>query len=75
MAHTASNSMNELAEELWPVCSPNLNHCDFYLWGTLQDNLHSLREFKENIWPKFLLFQDNKFAMCLKTFFPDVRPA
>jgi hypothetical protein len=24
---------------------------------------------------KFLLFQDNNFAMCLETFFQDVKPA
>jgi hypothetical protein len=43
--HTANNSTNVLAEVfgeqvmsqgLWPACFPDLNPCDFYLWGTLK---------------------------------------
>ena len=39
---------------LWPARSPDLNSCDFYLWGTLKskiyaNNLHSLEELKQNV--------------------------
>jgi hypothetical protein len=26
---------------LWPARSPDLNHCDFYLWGNLKDKVYS----------------------------------
>jgi hypothetical protein len=62
-AHTANNSMVALDEVfgervisrgLWPPRSPDLNPCDFYLWGTLKEkvyvnNPHSLEELQENI--------------------------
>jgi hypothetical protein len=49
-AHTATHSINVLNEVfenrlisrgLWPSRSPNLNPCDFYLWGNLKDKLYS----------------------------------
>lgn len=63
MAHTADFSMAVLEEVfgerlitcgLWPPRSPDLNPCDYYLWGTLKDRVyvnspHSLQELKENI--------------------------
>jgi hypothetical protein len=63
MAHTADFSVAVLEEVfgerlitcgLWPPRSPDLNPCDYYLWGTLKDrvyvnNPHSLQELKENI--------------------------
>jgi hypothetical protein len=62
-AHTANNSMVALHEVfgervisrgLWPPRSPDLNPCDFYLWGTLKEkvyvnNQHSLEELQENV--------------------------
>jgi inhibitor of nuclear factor kappa-B kinase subunit alpha len=62
-AHTATYSMNVLNEVfenklisrgLWPAKSPDLNPCDFYLWGNLKDkvysnNLHTLVELKQSI--------------------------
>jgi hypothetical protein len=47
-AHTASHSMNEINQVfgdrmvsrwLRPPRSPDLNPCDFYLWGKLKDNI------------------------------------
>jgi hypothetical protein len=39
---------------LWPLCSPDLNPCDFYLCGHAEkevyvNNLHSLEELQKNI--------------------------
>jgi len=39
---------------LWPARSPDLNPCDFYLWGNLKDKVyrtkpHTEEELKENI--------------------------
>jgi hypothetical protein len=62
-AHTANHSMNEInqvfgdrvvSRGLWPPQSPDLNPCDFYLWGKLKDkvyvnNPHTLDELKDNI--------------------------
>jgi hypothetical protein len=64
VAHTANNSMNVLDEAfdkrlirqgLWPANWPDLNLYNFYLWGTLQDevymnNRHSLQELKQSMW-------------------------
>jgi hypothetical protein len=45
-AHTANKSVNALAEPvgerrvsqgLWSARSPDLNPCDFHLWGILKD--------------------------------------
>lgn len=61
--HRANKSVNALAEVfdeqmisqgLCPARSPDLNLCDFHMWGTLKEkvymnNSHSLREPKENI--------------------------
>ena len=38
----------------WPLCSPELNPCDYFLWGYLKDKVFSssprtLRELKERI--------------------------
>jgi hypothetical protein len=63
-AHTASHFMNEInqvfgdrvvSRVLWPPGSPDLNPCDFYLWGKQKDNVyvnnpHTLDELKDNIW-------------------------
>lgn len=63
MAHTAKNSVDTLYEVfgrrvksrvMWPPRLPDLNTCDFYLWGTLKvkvyvKNPHSLEELQENI--------------------------
>jgi hypothetical protein len=61
-AHNANNFMVALdnvfgeqviSQGLWPPWSPDLNLCDFYLWGTLKkvyvNNLHSLEELEANI--------------------------
>jgi hypothetical protein len=62
-AHTATYSINVLNEvfedrltsrELRPARSPDLNLCDFYLWGNLKDkeysnNSHTLVERKQSI--------------------------
>jgi hypothetical protein len=53
-AHTPNSSVVALDEvygeqvrsRLWPLLSPDLNPCDFYLWGTLKakvymNSLHS----------------------------------
>jgi hypothetical protein len=62
-AHTATYSINVLNEvfenrlishRLWPARSPDLNPCDFYLWGNLKDkvysnNPHTLVELKQSI--------------------------
>jgi inhibitor of nuclear factor kappa-B kinase subunit alpha len=49
-AHTATYSINVLNEVfenrlvsrgLWPARSPDLNPCDFYLWGNLKDKVYS----------------------------------
>jgi hypothetical protein len=62
-AHTADysiNVLNEVFEDrlisrgLWPARSPDLNPCDFYLWGNLKDkvysnNHHTLDELKQSI--------------------------
>jgi hypothetical protein len=61
--HTATysiNVLNEVFEDrlmspgLWPARSPDLNSCDFYLWGNLKDkvhanNPHTLVELKQSI--------------------------
>jgi hypothetical protein len=61
MSHTANNSMDALDEVfgeqvasrgMWPPWSPNLNNCDFYLWGKLKEKVYvnnpwSLEELKE----------------------------
>jgi hypothetical protein len=43
-----------ISRGLWPACSPDLNHCDFYLWGNLEQkvyktNPHTIEELKENV--------------------------
>jgi inhibitor of nuclear factor kappa-B kinase subunit alpha len=62
-AHTATYSikaLNEVFEDrrvsrgLWPARSPDLNPCDFFLWGNLKDkvysnNSHTLVELKQSI--------------------------
>jgi inhibitor of nuclear factor kappa-B kinase subunit alpha len=49
-AHTTTYSINVLNEVfenrvisrgLWPARSPDLNPCDFYLWGNLKDKVCS----------------------------------
>jgi hypothetical protein len=56
-AHTATYSINVLNKvfedrliscRLWPARSPDLNPCDFYLWGNL-NNPHTLVELKQSI--------------------------
>jgi hypothetical protein len=61
--HIANNSVVALDEifgeriiswGMWPPRSPDLNPCDFYLWGTLKEkvyinNPHSLEELQANI--------------------------
>jgi hypothetical protein len=50
-AHTATYSINVsnevfedrlISRELWPARSPDLNPCDFYLWGNLKDKVYSI---------------------------------
>jgi inhibitor of nuclear factor kappa-B kinase subunit alpha len=62
-AHTANCSidvLNKVHEDRlisctsWPARSPDLNPCDFYLWGYLKDkvysnNPHTMDELKKNI--------------------------
>jgi hypothetical protein len=62
-AHTVTYSINVLnkvsedrliSRRLWPARSPDLNACDFYLWGNLKDkvysnNTHTLVELKQSI--------------------------
>jgi inhibitor of nuclear factor kappa-B kinase subunit alpha len=62
-SHTAMYSINVLNKvfedrliscRLWPARSPDLNPCDFYLWGNLKDkvysnNPHTLVELKQCI--------------------------
>jgi hypothetical protein len=62
-AHTATYSINVLNEVfenrpisrgLWRARSPDLNPCDFYLWGNLKDkvysnNPHTLVKLKQSI--------------------------
>jgi inhibitor of nuclear factor kappa-B kinase subunit alpha len=62
-AHTATYSINvsnKVFEDrliscgLWPARSPDLNPCNFYLWGNLKDkvysnNSHTLIELKQSI--------------------------
>jgi inhibitor of nuclear factor kappa-B kinase subunit alpha len=61
-AHTltyAISVLNEVFEDrlsrgLWPARSPDLNPCDFYLWGNLKDkvysnNPHTLVKLKQSI--------------------------
>jgi inhibitor of nuclear factor kappa-B kinase subunit alpha len=43
-----------ISRSLWPARSPDLNPCDFYLWGNLKQkvyktNSHTIEELKENI--------------------------
>jgi hypothetical protein len=43
-----------ISRELWSGRSPDLNPCDFYLWGNLKDkvysnNSHALDELKQSI--------------------------
>lgn len=43
-----------ITHTLWPPRSPDLNTCNYYLWGTLKDrvymnNTHQLQEVKDNI--------------------------
>jgi hypothetical protein len=43
-----------ISKGLWPPRSPDLNTCDFYLWGKLRsvayaNNLHILEALKQNI--------------------------
>jgi hypothetical protein len=43
-----------ISQGLQPACSPDLNYCGFYLWGTLKlnvyvNNPHSLQLLKDNI--------------------------
>jgi inhibitor of nuclear factor kappa-B kinase subunit alpha len=43
-----------ISRGLWPASSPDLNPCDFYLWGNLKQkvyktNPHTIEELKENI--------------------------
>jgi hypothetical protein len=63
LQHTATYSINVLNEVfenrlisrgLWPARSPDLNPCDFYLWGNLKDkvcsnNPHTLVELKQSV--------------------------
>jgi hypothetical protein len=62
-AHAATYSINVLKEVfegrlissgLWPARSPDLNPCDFYLWGNLKNKVYSnnprtLVELKQSI--------------------------
>jgi hypothetical protein len=59
-AHTADQSMLALREvfgdqvlDQWPLRFPDLNLCDFYLWGMLKDKVYvnnpqTAEELKEN---------------------------
>jgi hypothetical protein len=72
-AHTAS-VLEEVFSDiiihhgLWPVCSPDLAPCSFYLWGNLKDkvyrtNTHTKEELKEKKYEeKFLKFLRKNFG-------------
>jgi hypothetical protein len=52
-AHTAEVFGDQVIDQ-WPPRSPDLNPCDFYLWGMLKgkvyvNNPHTAEELKENI--------------------------
>jgi hypothetical protein len=72
-----------ISQGFWPACSPDLNPCDFYLWDTLKVKVYVNKPLIMSSERKYLtgnfiiprLFQDNDFAMCLETFFQDMRPA
>jgi hypothetical protein len=75
-AHTANNFANAEAsgERMWPLRSPDLNHCDFHSRGTLKDkefvkNSHPLREPKKIFGKKLPLRQENNLAVCLEHIF------
>jgi hypothetical protein len=43
-----------ISRGLWPPCSPDLNQCNFYLWGMLKDEVngndpHTSNELKKSI--------------------------
>jgi hypothetical protein len=62
-AHTVTYSINilnevfekrQISRRLWPARPPDLNSCDFYLWGNVKDkvysnNPHTLVELKQSI--------------------------
>jgi hypothetical protein len=55
---------------LWPARSPDLNPCDFYLWGTLKDaiyvnNSHSLGELKEYIRQEIFRYSKTTTSPCV----------
>jgi hypothetical protein len=88
-AHTTNHSVNEInqvfgvsdcvvSRGLWPPQSPDLNPCDFYLWGKLKDkvyvnNPHTLDELKDNIRVK--ISREKNSAVLLGTFLEGVRHA
>jgi inhibitor of nuclear factor kappa-B kinase subunit alpha len=63
IAYTARMSMQALSDifryrivssGIWPACSPDLNPCDFFLWGCFKDKVYNSNprteeELKENI--------------------------
>jgi hypothetical protein len=81
MPHNMNNSMDALdkvfsawvvSQELWPLQSPSLNLCDFYVWDTLTEkvymnNLHFLEELQENFRHKSASIPIQQLSMCLKT--------
>jgi hypothetical protein len=55
-------------------CSPNLNPCDFYVWGTLKDKVyvnkpHSLQELKENIHQEIFVIQRQQLCHVSRNIF------
>jgi hypothetical protein len=82
-AHTATYSINvfyEVFEDrlishgLWPVRSPDLNSCDFCVWGNLKNkvysnNLHTLVELKQSIRETILSIEVSELKLVLNNIF------
>jgi inhibitor of nuclear factor kappa-B kinase subunit alpha len=82
-AHRANYSINLLNEvpddsligqRLWPASSPDLNPCDFYLWGNLKNNVHSsnlhtVDEFTHNICDTITSIKASELKIMSNNFF------
>ena len=63
-----------LDASIWPPRSPDLNPCDFSLWGTLKKNVYNpkplnIQELRENIERQFKNFKKND----LKSIFSNLK--
>jgi hypothetical protein len=61
-----------ISKDLWPPRSPDLNPCDFYLWGRLKSVVHTNNTYDLEALKQFTTFSNvncNKFPeICLKEF-------